>query len=804
MKVIQAKHAGFCFGVNRAVNYIYACADKGEKICTIGPIIHNMQVVDDLKGRGVYPVENINDVAPGYKVAIRTHGVEKYIIDELQEKNIEYVDLTCPFVLKIHNIVMNAPKDSITLIAGDENHPEVKGIRSRCVNESYVFSNEKELQQILERLQNRETTPIICVSQTTFDKKILKNCLKLLKKVCTNCKMFDTICNATSERQSEAYELSRKCDAMVVIGGRHSSNTCKLKNVCMENSPTFHIENARELSQIDFSHYGIVGVTAGASTPSAIIKEVLKTMSEENKELDEKEVEVESSAETDDVHTESEAPSTEDVETVADADEEAEVVDATEEAAVIDDTAAEEAEVADTAVEEAEVTDDTDATEDAEATKEADANATEEATESTGEADENAQTDGEESFAEILEESMRDYVPDKVVKGTVVNITPTEVYVDVPRRKQAGIIQKEDLSFDNFDNCSYVVSVGDELDLIIMKVDDQSGILKLSKRLVDRYKVWSDIDAAKESGEVLEGVVTGAKDYGVFVNIKGASVFVPSPLTGLRRGEPNNQLLGQKVKLIIIETKKNKSRQSAVGSIKAVLVRERRAAAEKMWDTFEEGMVLKGVVKSLTPYGAFVDVGGIIGLIHISEMSWVHIKHPSDILEVGQEVEVSVISADKEKNKLSLRLRKDEDSPWEILKKNYSVGDVVEVKIVRLTDFGAFAEIIPGVDGLIHISQISLNRIKAPSECLSVGDVVNAKIIEINSDKKRVGLSIKSILQEQEQETIDAQREEIEKYLLHQNSGEDSADLDETQETDDSEVADDTVVEHADEVSETE
>ncbi|MCD7722406.1 MAG: bifunctional 4-hydroxy-3-methylbut-2-enyl diphosphate reductase/30S ribosomal protein S1 [Clostridiales bacterium] len=708
MQIKVAETAGFCFGVNRAVNYVYERIEQGEKLCTLGPIIHNKQVVADLAGRGVYAAKGPNDVRAGYSVVIRTHGVEKSVTDALESRGIAYNDLTCPFVLKIHKIVMSAPEGTVTLIAGDESHPEVKGIRSRCVGKSYVFSNEEQLKEILKNLEKNENASLICVSQTTFDKKILKNCLKLLKKVCTNCEMFDTICNATSERQAEASDLSNQCDAMVVIGGRHSSNTCKLKDVCSQNAPTFHIESAAELAGIDFTPYKTVGVTAGASTPSAIIKEVLKTMSEEIKEINEKEVEAaEVAAET----AEAQAQSTE---------------------------------------------------------TSAQANAADIAEEAVVEAD----ADGEASFAEMLEESMRDYVPDKVVKGTVVNITPTEVYVDVPRRKQAGIIQKEDLSFEDFENCSDVVSVGDEIDLIIMKVDDQSGTLKLSKRLVDRYKVWNDIYSAKDTGEVLEGVVTGAKDYGVFVKIKGAGIFVPSPLTGLRRGENNAQLLGQTVRLIIIEI--NKAKQRAVGSIKAVLAQERRAAAEAMWDTFEEGMTLTGTVKSLTQYGAFVDVGGIVGLIHISEISWAHIKHPSDVLEVGQEVQVTVISANKEKNKLSLRFKKFEDSPWEIMKRDYTVGAVVDVKIVRLTDFGAFAEVIPGIDGLIHISQISLNRIKSPHECLSVGDVVAAKIVEIDYDRKRVGLSIKALLQEKEQETIDAEREEIEKYLLNQNADEEA------------------------------
>ncbi len=714
IKIELAKTAGFCFGVNRAMNYIYSCIENNEKICTIGPIIHNSRVVDDLKQNGVYPVNSLDEIKPGYKAVIRTHGVEKDVMNQLVASEIPYSDQTCPFVLKIHQIVMSAPQGTITLIAGDENHPEVRGIRSRCVGDSYVFVDEKQLIKILSKPNVCESSSLICVSQTTFDKKTLENCLKLIKKVCTNCKTFDTICNATFERQAEARKLSENCDAMVVIGGHHSSNTCKLADVSSELAPTFHIESADELAEIDFTPYNIVGVTAGASTPSAIIKEVLETMSEEIKNTEEAE--------------------------------EAEV-----------EAAAKDAETQEESVESALAQGDVTEGGDEDSEKPVDAE---------------AETGDEESFAEILEESMRDYVPNKVVKGTVVNITPSEVYVDVPNRKQAGIIEKEDLSFEDFENCSDVVSVGDEIDLLIMKVDDQSGILKLSKRLVDRYKVWADIYSAKDTGKILEGTVTGAHENGVFVNIKGAGIFVPSALTGLRRGEPNNQLVGQKVKLKIRDT--NKQKQHATGSIKDVLKEEELAAKEAVWDSLKEGMVVKGIVKTIKEYGAFVDVGcGVTGLLHISEMSWGHsVKHPTDILSVGQEIETTILSLNKEQNKLSLSLKNEGNNPWEIIKRDYAVGDVIDVKIVNITDFGAFAEIIPDVEGLIHISQISLNRIKSPSECLSVGDVVSAKIVDINYETQRVGLSIKALLQKKEQETMDAEREEIEKYLLNQSTDE--------------------------------
>ena len=297
MKEIRlAETAGFCFGVNRAVDLVYSLVENGEKVSTLGPIIHNNQVVSDLNSKGVRVISSPCECEKGYKIVIRTHGVEKSVIEDIESRDIPYVNATCPFVLKIHKIVSERQPGGVTLIAGDAGHPEVLGIRSFCTGESYVFRNEAELLEIIKSHNIAQKNDVICVSQTTFSLEEWKKCEKILKKVCTNCEIFATICNATSDRQQEAYALSKECDAMVVIGGRHSSNTCKLKDVCSQNAPTFLIETAAELADKDFSGFNVVGVTAGASTPSVIIKEVLKTMSEEIKE---KEVEAtESVAET--------------------------------------------------------------------------------------------------------------------------------------------------------------------------------------------------------------------------------------------------------------------------------------------------------------------------------------------------------------------------------------------------------------------------------------------------------------------------------------------------------------------------
>lgn len=670
MKEIKlAKTAGFCFGVNRAVNLVYKLVEDGEKVCTLGPIIHNQQLVEDLKSKGVNDISSPDACADGYKIVIRTHGIEKETLLDISNRGLEYIDATCPFVLKIHRIVSEAEQGTVTLIAGDSNHPEVKGIRSFCVGSSHVFKNHEELAEIIDKYKIASEKTVICVSQTTFSTEEWKKCEKILKKVCTNCKIFDTICSATSERQAEALALAKECDAMLVIGGRHSSNTCKLKDVCSEYAPTFLIETAAELADMDFSRFNVVGVTAGASTPSVIIKEVLKTMSEEIKEKE---------------------------------------VEATE-------NVAETAEAADKAVKAAV----------------------------------EASADGE-TFAEMLEQSFSENDTGKIVKGVVENITPTEVFVDVPGRKQTGVIAREDLSAEPFDKCEDVVSKGDVLDLIILKTNDQDGVLKLSKKLTDSFKGWEDIVKAKENDEVLEGYITAVVRGGVLATVKGTRVFVPASLSGVPKNEELSVLKGTTARFKIIDI--NEQRRRAVGSIRAVLSEERKKAREEAWAKLEEGMKLTGTVKSLTNYGAFVDIGGIDGMIHISELSWTRIKHPSEVVNVGDQVEVYIKALDQEKKKISLGFKKVEDNPWEILKRDYPVGTVINnAKIVGVTAFGAFATVIPGIEGLIHISEISWNRIKTPADVLKVGDEVNVVITNIDFDKKRVSLSMKQLIERPEE-----------------------------------------------------
>lgn len=652
MRVILAKTAGFCFGVDRAVNMAYELANSGARAATLGQLIHNSLVTDDLAAKGVRIISSPAEAQRGETVIIRAHGVAAVVYEELKGTGAEICDATCPFVKKIHRIVAeNSGEDTEVFIAGDPNHPEVIGIKGHCKGEVNIFNSEAELDEIIKNDGKNYDKRIIAVSQTTFSQKVWKICKEKIKKYYTNAKIFDTICFATRERQDEAALISKQSDMMIIIGDRHSSNTVKLKAVCSENCDTYLVERAAELNTINFSHCATVGVTAGASTPSAIIKEVLFAMSEIVNETTNIQVE--------------EVPS---------------------EVAAAEDM----------------------------------------------------------DFSAALEESLNNMSTDQRVKGVVMGITPTEIQVDIGR-KHAGFVPMDEYSADPNADAAKELKVGDTLDLIIMKTNDAEGTVMLSKRRFDAQKAWTDIIAAEEDGRVLEGTVAEVIKGGILVVSGGVRIFIPASLATERKDEPLEDLLKKTVKFRIIEV--NKQRRRAVGSIRAVLKDMRKEAAEAFWAQAEVGQKYHGVVKSMTNYGAFVDIGGVDGMVHISEMSWKRIKNPAEVFSIGQEVDVYIKALDAENKKISLGYRRDEDNPWEILRKNYPEGSVIEAEIVGLTTFGAFARIIPGIDGLIHISQIADRHISKPQDVLTVGDKVTCKITAIDFDKKRVSLSIRALIE---------------------------------------------------------
>ena len=636
MRLELARSAGFCYGVRRAVQMAEMAAEEGRPCVMLGPIIHNRDVIAYLESIGVGLVDTPEEVPPGTAVLIRSHGEGRPVHEALARLGRPVIDATCPNVSRIHQIVSRAEEGGRqVLIIGTRTHPEVAAIAGWC-RRPVVLEGVAELSNWLETAPERRDIPLTMVSQTTSTRFIWDSCVEKAKKECTNLKIFDTICNATCKRQSEAQALAARSDAMVVIGGRESSNTKRLAELCGALCPmVVWIERAAELEPSNLCRKASIGITAGASTPEWIIKEVYDKMSDENIEI-------------------------------------------------------------------------------------------------------------EESFAEMLEKSIKTLNTGEKVTGVVTGITPTEIYVDLGT-KHAGYIPVSELTDDPTAKVEDLVKIGDEIETYVMRVNDQEGVVTLSKKRLDTVKSWDDIEQAREEHTTVEGVVTEENKGGVVVSIKGVRVFVPASQTGLPRETPMSQLLKQHVRLRITEV--NRARRRVVGSIRAVEAEERAAKAAEVWATLEENKRYTGTVKSLTSYGAFVDIGGVDGMVHISELSWSRIKHPSEVVSVGDTVEVYVISFDKEKKKISLGMKDRSQNPWEVFTGKYQPGDVANVRVVKLMTFGAFAEVVPGVDGLIHISQIADHRIDKPGDVLSEGQMVDVKIIDIDYDNKKVSLSIRALLE---------------------------------------------------------
>ena len=636
MRLELARSAGFCYGVRRAVQMAEMAAEEGRPCVMLGPIIHNRDVIAYLESIGVGLVDTPEEVPPGTAVLIRSHGEGRPVHEALARLGRPVIDATCPNVSRIHQIVSRAEEGGRqVLIIGTRTHPEVAAIAGWC-RRPVVLEGVAELSNWLETAPERRDIPLTMVSQTTSTRFIWDSCVEKAKKECTNLKIFDTICNATCKRQSEAQALAARSDAMVVIGGRESSNTKRLAELCGALCPmVVWIERAAELEPSNLCRKASIGITAGASTPEWIIKEVYDKMSDENIEI-------------------------------------------------------------------------------------------------------------EESFAEMLEKSIKTLNTGEKVTGVVTGITPTEIYVDLGT-KHAGYIPVSELTDDPTAKVEDLVKIGDEIETYVMRVNDQEGVVTLSKKRLDTVKSWDDIEQAREEHTTVEGVVTEENKGGVVVSIKGVRVFVPASQTGLPRETPMSQLLKQHVRLRITEV--NRARRRVVGSIRAVEAEERAAKAAEVWANIEENKRYTGTVKSLTSYGAFVDIGGVDGMVHISELSWSRIKHPSEVVSVGDTVEVCVISFDKEKKKISLGMKDRSQNPWEVFTGKYQPGDVANVRVVKLMTFGAFAEVVPGVDGLIHISQIADHRIDKPGDVLSEGQMVDVKIIDIDYDNKKVSLSIRALLE---------------------------------------------------------
>jgi len=632
MDILMAKSAGFCFGVNKAMNMVYNLLEERDvKIYTLGPIIHNEQVVDDLRHRGVAVIHDINEASENAKIVIRTHGVIPDIYKILESKKLEIVDATCPYVAKIHKLVREKHCAGYAIvIAGDANHPEVIGINGWCDNKAYIADSPEEVENF-----PQINGQCCLVAQTTFIKDKFEKIYDKLKDKCKNIEKFDTICNATGNRQEESEKIARISDMMLVIGSRNSSNTQKLFEICSNNcKETYIIETFGDLPPINIKKIKRLGITAGASTPERIIKEVIEKMDELNKQ------------------------------------------------------------------------------------------------------------ENELSFKEAFESSMVTLRSGETAKGRIIGYNNAEIYVDLGY-KSDGIIPVDEYSDDPDFKPEDNLKIGDEIEVFIVRVNDGEGNVMLSKKKVDSIRSIDSIEEAYENKTPVTGKVIEITNGGIIASMKGVRVFIPASQIADRYVKDLGEYLRQTVTVRIIEF--NKQKRKIVGSQRVILAEQREHNETEFWNNVEAGKKYDGVVKSLMDFGAFVDIGGMDGLVHVSEISWNKIKHPSEVLKVGDKVQVTVLEFDKEKKRISLGMKKEEDNPWIKAAEKYKTGDIIKGNVVRLVPFGAFIELEKGLDGLVHISQISNVRIAKPGDVLKIGQEVEAKVVEINIEAKKISLSIKEV-----------------------------------------------------------
>ncbi|HEY5587289.1 MAG TPA: bifunctional 4-hydroxy-3-methylbut-2-enyl diphosphate reductase/30S ribosomal protein S1 [Ruminiclostridium sp.] len=632
MELVIASTAGFCFGVNNAVNIVLDLATKSnDKIFTLGPIIHNDQVVENLRKYGVIAIDEPEQAIAPAKVVIRAHGVGPNIIAALDERGLEIVNATCPNVEKIQGLVCQKYKEGYQIIIiGDKTHPEIIGINGWCHNSASIIENEEQVNCL------QETPKSVCVvAQTTFIREKWEKIIQSLNKRFENVLKFDTICNATDKRQTEAEKISKEVDLVLVIGGEKSSNTNKLYEICKANCErTYKIQTASDIPPVDIKKIKKIGITAGASTPDWVIKEVIHKMSE----LDEQDLEM--------------------------------------------------------------------------------------------------------SFADAFESSLVTLTTGQIAKGKIIGYNINEVYVDLGF-KSDGIIPMHEFSDDVDFNPEKSIKVGDEIDVFVVRVNDSEGTVMLSKTKVDAVKGWDVLEAAFETKKPVTVKVNEKVNGGIIGYAYGVKIFIPASQISDRFIKDLSEFVKQVLQVQIIEI--NKQKRKVVGSSRAIIEKNKESASSEVWNSIAVGKTYEGQVKSLMDFGAFVDIGGVDGLVHLSELSWTKIKHPSEIVKAGDEIIVTVLEFDKEKKRISLGYKKQEDNPWIKAIEKYHVGDIISGKVVRLVPFGAFVEIEQGIDGLVHISQISSVRLGKPSDVLKVGQLVEVKITELNAESKKISLSIKDV-----------------------------------------------------------
>ncbi len=627
MEIIVAKSAGFCYGVRRAINAVYDELSE-NKVTTLGSIIHNKTVTNDLNEKGAKIINEVDNYYEGTLI-IRTHGVAENVIDEINKKNIYYKDCTCPDVKKIHNIVKEKSNEGFTIIVvGDKEHPEVQGIVGWCNNSAVVIKDETD--EVINKLE--KNINYFVVVQTTYNSKMLEKVIEKLNERQLTINLKNTICRATEVRQKEAVEISKKVATMIVIGDKNSSNSNKLYQLCKKNCKnTYFIESITDLQLKFICNNGNIGITAGASTPQAIIKEAILFMSEQL----------------------------------------------------------------------------------------------------------------EQSFEEMLKQQEETTLrPRATVTGTVIKVVGDEVFVNV-NYKSDGIIPYGEFSKDPEVKPADVVKPGDEIDVYVLTLNDGEGNVKLSRKRVEDLKSFYELEAVYENKEVVSGKVLRTVNGGLIAKINDVDVFVPASQISATFVRDLKQFVDKELSFNIIEF--NKAKGKVVAGRKELAIAEETARKEEIYARVVEGAVIEGTVRRVVDYGAFVDIGGIDGLVHISELAWNRVSKVTDIVNVNDKVEVKVLEVNKEKGKIALSLKAVTTNPWDLVAEKYPVGSVIEGTVVRIVDFGAFVDIEPGIDALLHISQISNEHTEKVEDVLTVGQAIKAEVIELDLNSKKISISSKKL-----------------------------------------------------------
>lgn len=637
-EIIRAKHAGFCFGVRSAIDKAEETLGseeyKGKKVYTFGPLIHNKGVTDELEEKGARILKDLSGTEPGDVVIIRSHGEGEAFYREAEDRKLEVIDATCPFVLKIHRLVRQARDEGYrVVVVGDRDHPEVQGINGWCDNQAIIINSPEEAESL-------EEDHLFIVAQTTIRLELLEEILSIFERKNRDFKVNNTICHATRERQESCRETAEICDAMIIVGSRDSSNTRKLMEIAEKTCENcYFVENIEDLPLKDLLKYNKIGLAAGASTPERIIKEVISSMSEFITE--------------------------------------------------------------------------------------------------------NQEDNLMHALMEEIEKSLRLPRTGEIVTGEVIQVSDREVVVNLGCKKD-GIITRDELTLEGDQKLTDLFKEGDEIQAKVIKTDNGDGNILLSKKKLEVNEHWDEINAALEDRSFVNVKVVKEVNGGVIASYKEVFGFIPLSQLSDRFVESAAEFVGKvlPVRVTRVDQKKGK----AVFSHKAFLVEEKQAKVAEIWEGLNVGDVVEGTVMRFTDYGAFVDIGGLDGLLHISEISWGKLKHPQEVLSIGEKIQVKILAMNTEKGKISLGLKQNQPEPWTIIDEKYQVGQIISGKVVQIKDYGAFVELEPGLDGLVHISEIAHKRVTNIADELTVGQEVEAKILEIDKDKKRISLSIKETL----------------------------------------------------------